>query len=274
MKSVFQYFKERFPIQLVVVLSASYSLMLLGVIGHLTNNKVRPSILILVTLSFAAFLLRLRVTDEFKDLDHDKKNYPNRPLQRGLISPKKLITLGICAFIIELGTIYAISPLAIMYYIPVLIYSVLTAKEFFVSPWLNRHFNAYLLTHQFIFVIFSAWGYWTFGVLVTIQALFGLIAFILTMFIFEIIRKLEYRHDRKGKIVKDSYPAVWGAPGTIALLILMTTCVGLLLTVITGNTWHILIALMAVLFTYSGRFKLIQTVIGISLTIQGILLLV
>lgn len=273
MNSIFLYFSERFPAQLVLLLSFSYSLMLLGVSSHLTGTAISLANVGLVALSFAAFLLRLRVTDEFKDIDHDSKNYPNRPFQRGAISSQQLISIGVISLIVELGSLYIIGPKAVIFYLPVLAYSLLTAKEFFISSWLNKHFTTYFISHQLIFVVFTAWGFMTFGVQLSPKALFGALAFVMTMSIFEIIRKLEYRHDTRGKIVKDSYPAVWGAPFTTALLILMALSVGAFLSVVTGDIWHMLLALVAVLFTYSGSFELIRAALGISLAIQGVLLL-
>jgi len=248
--------------------------MIMGVCSHLTGTATSFVIIGLVALSFAAFLLRLRVTDEFKDIDHDSKNYPNRPFQRGAISSRQLIGIGVISLIIELGSLYIINPKAVIFYIPVLVYSALTAKEFFISSWLNKHFTIYFITHQMIFVVFAMWGFITFGVQLNLRALLGGLAFVMTMSVFEIIRKLEYRHNTHGKIVKDSYPAVWGAPFTTVLLITMVSFIGIFLSVITGNIWHLILALISVLFTYSGKFELIQAAFGISLAIQGLLLFI
>lgn len=273
-KSLLLYFQERFPIPLVFIFALSYSMILFGICFNLKGIPTDTTLIALAGISFVGFLLRLRIVDEFKDFKHDNNKYPNRPLQRNAISKKTLTWLGISAFLIEILSIYLINPKAIYYYLPVIFYSLLTAKEFFVSSWLTKHFNIYFLSHQIIFITFTFWAYSLVSIHIGLHALYGLIAFVLSMSVFEILRKLEYRYDKKGKIINDTYPSVWGNSATNAILITMMLTIGLMLTLITENNLHLLIALISVLFTYSGNFAIIRIVLATSLVIQGITLLI
>lgn len=272
MRSVLLYFSERFPLPLVVVLSLSYSLLIIGISAQLSGVSIALSLLVLVALSFTGFLLRLRITDEFKDAKHDAKQYPNRPFQRGVISAQKLRLIGYGAVVLELGALVLISPFALVAYTPVLVYSLLTAKEFFVPSWLNRHFTLYFVSHQLIFITFFAWALLVFSIPINLASLFAGIAFILAMSLFEIIRKLEYRRNKKGTIVQDSYPAVWGEATTIALIITLSIAVGVLLTLVADNLVHLFIALGSVLFTATPHFTRIRIAIALSLLAQGMVL--
>jgi hypothetical protein len=272
MRSILLYFSERFPLPLVILLAFSYSVLIIGISARLSDVSITLSLLVLVALSFIGFLLRLRVTDEFKDAKHDAKQYPNRPFQRGVISAQKLRLIGCGAVVLELGALALISPFALVAYTPVLIYSLLTAKEFFVQSWLNRHFTLYFVSHQLIFVTFFAWALLVFSIPINLTVVLAGLAFILAMSLFEIIRKLEYRRNKKGTIVQDSYPAVWGEATTIALIITLSIAVGVLLALVADNLVHLLIALGSVLFTAAPHFTRIRIAIALSLLAQGMVL--
>lgn len=234
MKALLAYFRERFPIPVVLLLSTGMAMMLVGANSKFTWGWALPGNTALVALIFFMFLLRTRVTDEFKDSAHDDENYPNRPVQRGLISRKQIAWIGAVAFAIELTLVLVLwgghsgfwGPLS---YLPVLVYSWLTANEFFVGDWLNRHFNIYLVLHQLIFVFFAAWG-----VVVTlgdfkIRDIAGSLGFVLMMMLVEIARKYEIRLNPAGEVVKDTYLAVWGrTPSLIVVFVLSTVATALL----------------------------------------------
>lgn len=272
MRPVFLYIAERFPLPLVALLALAYGLLIIGTTALISPAEPSVGLLLLVALSFIGVLLRTRVTDEFKDATFDKKHYPRRPFQRGAISARQLIVLGGVALTIELGALLLISPLALVAYLPVLAYSFLTAKEFFVPRFLQRHFTLYFVSHQLIFFVFFLWSVVTFGGELSWRTLFGALSFVLLMTSFEILRKLEYRRDTKGRVVKDSYPAVWGVPLTMSLLSVMLLTSGLILTVLTGTLAHLFVALIAVLICSSQNFKIIQLIVAVSVIVQGVLL--
>lgn len=269
MQSVNVYLKERFPIPLVVLLALSYTILVGATLNPVLESPLTPLTLSLLGLSFIGFLLRLRITDEFKDAAHDTLEYPNRPLQRGAIDKRALVRIGAFACVIELMPLFFISPLVGLLYGIVLMYSVLTAKEFFASRWLSQHFTVYFVSHQLIFLCFYVWLALSFNASLTLSSLIGLLVFVVAMSLFEIIRKLEYRKNSKGKVVHDSYPAVWGEPATLSIVIVGLLAVGIGLSVLHDSIAQLLIALVAVLGLSIRRFTIQRLIVAIALLSLG-----
>jgi hypothetical protein len=198
-------------------------------------DSVTFSLTGLVALAFTSFLLRQRVMDEFKDRGHDDLNYPNRPVQRGAISIKNLVGLGIAAFALEISSVISLAAISsshwqsIYYYLAVIAFSLLTAREFFIPNWLNRHFTTYYISHQLIFVFFIIWGFSIFGTKNELRISAGASSFILIMASLEIMRKYEIRTNSAGEVVKDTYLAVWGKTPTNLVLALGVAISGVLL---------------------------------------------
>jgi 4-hydroxybenzoate polyprenyltransferase len=169
---------------------------------------------VFIAISFLFFMLRMRVTDEFKDASHDSSNYPNRPVQRGIITKRQLAVIGVISLGIELSAAFAVGVLqnnsySELFYILILGYSVLTGFEFFIADYLEKHFNLYFLLHQAIFILYPIWVFNIFGTLVSSQLLLAASVFVLFMASMEIMRKYELRYDPAGALVMDTYLAVW-----------------------------------------------------------------
>ena len=231
----------------------------------------------LVAIGFLAFLLRVRVTDEFKDSGHDAENYPARPVPRGLITRKKLAFLGIAAFVLELGCVLGASLLhadasRAGAYSLVVGYSILTAFEFGVPKWLNRHFNVYFISHQAIFIFFGIWGLSLLGSSMSKPSIAGIGAFVLVMASVEVIRKFEIRTNAAGVEVNDTYLAVWGRTGSIAVLATLTVVNGILLWIWSSNLWFVLAgATTAVVLSLLRRSnRAVQATIVLSFLIHGL----
>jgi len=236
MKEIAIYIKERFPLPLVLFLALGYGFFIIGI--SLTHGAFETTALLiaLVTLSFTGFLLRQRITDEFKDNEHDATNYPHRPVQRGLVTKKQLIALGLVALGVELFSIFLIGGApALAWYIPFFIYSLLMAKEFFMPAWLNRHFTLYFVLHQCIFIFCLIWSFGFLGTPLTMQTVLLATAFILALASIEIIRKFKIRHNSKGVVVADTYPAVWGTRGSMYVLVSLILAMGVLLSIGTSS---------------------------------------
>lgn len=237
--NLYLYSKERFPIIPVLLFSFGYAAYALGVSSN-NNWSFSPQLairlLFVFTCIFTFFLLRQRVTDEFKDSFHDLKNFPDRPVPRGLISKEQLILLGIMAILLEWFCVYLLGKNSLIVYLPVFLYSLLMAKEFFMPEWLNRHFNLYLLSHEVIFILFGI-----FFIMVTNEDLkmtnlfFSLGVLLTAPFSVEIIRKFSPRYDKKGKAVHDTYTTMWGRVGAIIILLLLMLLTGLFLTIIKNS---------------------------------------
>lgn len=275
--NIFVYFQERFPIAGVAFISISFALF--AMILHQGHSE-KPWLLqiVLLSIAFAAFLLRQRVTDEFKDKHHDKKHFPSRPFQRKLISAKGLVVLGIFAFLIELTAVFFIGGvLSLAWYLPVLAYSLLMAKEFFVGTWLNRHFTTYFLLHEIIFIWFAIWLFKIMAAPFGPDTFAWAAAFACAMMSLEVARKFELRRNSKGKVVKDTYSAVWGRDNTLQALQLLVMTTGIALAYAESSIIFAVISATAslVLSLFTMRDTFVKVVVALHLSLlllAGVLL--
>lgn len=257
MQSVFTYFRERFPLPAVLVLAFGTAVFMVAGYSPEQPNSVTYVLTGLIALAFTAFLLRQRVMDEFKDRNHDSANYPNRPVQRGAISIKNLVWLGISAFLIEIGSVLEIAYisehwLSVFWYLSVIAFSLLTAFEFFIPKWLNQHFTLYFFSHQLIFFFFSAWAFSVFLPSNFSRAICGSLSFVLIMASLEIMRKYEIRRNSAGEVVADTYLAVWGKRATNIALAIGLFLSGLFASSFEG-VWLLIIGILAGLIIIGVR---------------------
>ena len=215
MKRVVQYLAERFPLPVTSVHAFATAAMLVGVSAAAQPIGTQLSSTALIALAFFFFMLRMRVTDEFKDRRHDDRNYPGRPVQRGLISRSTLIWIGITALTTELVFAFLAGattgrPASIVWHLSILGFSVLTHFEFFAKRFLEAHFNLYFGIHQLIFFLYPVWGFSIWATELNAQTLVGALSFVGYMSAMEIVRKYEIRLDPSGNVVRDTYLTVWG----------------------------------------------------------------
>lgn len=210
MSNIRIYLSERFPLAITSVHSLATAAILVGI----SSGALSWQVLVLIALGFFSFMLRMRVTDEFKDSSHDDSNYPDRPVQRGIISRNQLIAIGVISLAIEIFSalaagFFANNMAASWWYALIIGYSVLTRFEFFVPEFLDQHFNLYFLSHQAIFLIYPIWVFSMFRTEITGYSLGLGVAFVFLMASMEIMRKYEIRRNPAGEIVLDTYLAVW-----------------------------------------------------------------
>lgn len=255
-----------------MLISLSFALFALGAAsGPLGEHSVIQ--IILLILLFSAFLLRQRVTDEFKDHDHDTQNYPDRPFQKGVIGSKALISLGLVAIATEAAGAYFLSGSEkIIWYLPVVVYSALMAREFFIGSWLERHFTTYFILHEMIFIPLGVWLAIVLSDGFGIAEVVWVLAFTCVMSTIEIARKFEIRHDTNRTVVKDTYPAVWGEARTRNVLEILMLIVGIALAYV--NSALILATISAIFVAVLGFVKTTSTNVRIIVAAHLIVLAV
>lgn len=256
MLPILLYIRERFPVIPALLFAFGYSAISIGIVskGNPWVRNLNFTLVTLVLLSsvFFFFLLRQRVVDEFRDAKHDLKNYPDRPVPRGLISKKELLLLGAFALFIEWTSVYILGTNSITPYVFIFIYSVLMAKEFFLSDWLNKHFTLYFLIHEVIFLLFAVFfvtainpSFLSFNP----STLFALIILVSAPVSIEIMRKFRPRHDKKRKVVADTYSTVWGRNNALFILMALSLSMGLGLALL-KNSFYPLIFNVPILITW------------------------
>ncbi len=146
------YQKERFPFLAHGVLissftfsAISYSRICRGASGFIPWGDFIIGIFATVTLFFL-----VRVFDEFKDQEDDKKYRPYLPVPRGLISLQELKVVGWVVGLAQVAVI-GIFQLNMLYlYVIVLAYLALMGVEFFVPTWLKQRQLIYVASHMVI----------------------------------------------------------------------------------------------------------------------------
>jgi UbiA prenyltransferase family len=157
-----RYLAERFGIQLVVIQLLMYCTAVLygkAVTGpgalHVRFWDVAAAV------GLVMFFLLARVFDEHKDYDFDAAYLPGRPLPRGAVSWAEVNTLGALAAGAQIAICVAldggVGPVCAWWAIA-MAYLVLTRFEFFVRPWLRRHFVTNTVTHLPVYALASVWA--------------------------------------------------------------------------------------------------------------------
>ena len=107
-----------------------------------------------------SYFLLLRVYDEHKDYELDMLNYPNRVLQSGLITLGHLKVAGVVAVVAQLGTTLwlgdGFGP-ALWWWMAVMVWSALMAREFFIGEWLEQRLVLYAFSHMLSMPLALLW---------------------------------------------------------------------------------------------------------------------
>jgi 4-hydroxybenzoate polyprenyltransferase len=177
----------------------------------------------------------LRVFDEHKDFADDSRHYPDRVLQRGIITLRDLRILGFIAIATELLLSSLRGLPALLALAATLGFSLLMLKEFFVRSWLKKHFLIYATSHMLIMplmalTIFSfATGLYPWkapGWFV----LYAFVGFFVT-FNWEVSRKIRAPEQEIDGV--DSYTKIFGTYGA-AYLVLGIRVVDTLMVAVVG----------------------------------------
>jgi len=100
----------------------------------------------------ALFLFLLRIFDEHKDYESDKIHYPQRIIQRGIVSLKELKILGIISFVLisfSSALLWKGMGSGVGYLI-LAGWTFLMTKEFFAKEWLKKRLFLYSISHLVI----------------------------------------------------------------------------------------------------------------------------
>ncbi len=220
------YFQERFPPHLVTMLAVSFGAACVALFGPWDATDIGLyAHLALFAVLYVALLLRYRVVDEWKDFRHDSRHYPDRPVQRGAITPRVLAVLGVTAVVVEFSLAWLLGGAhALPLYAIVTALTVGTAVDFGAREFFERHFSIAFVIHQLVYPAMFAWAAVALGASLTDASTWWGIAAASSLFISaEVVRKFQPRTSAQGGTVADTYGAVWGRRlalmGLIALVV-------------------------------------------------------
>ncbi len=220
------YFSERFPLAVYTVLIASFyssNQFLAHALTH-PGEPMRYDISSLMGCSVLLCLFfHLRVFDDHKDYVDDCRYFPDRVLQRGVVTLNDLKLLGAVAISAELLLAALWSSASLVSTLLALGFSLLMFKEFFVRDWLKRHFIVYASTHMMIMPLFAIviFSFATRQYPWQAPGWFWLYSFVgfFVAFNWEISRKIRAPEEEIDGV--DSYTKIFGTYGAAYLVLLV-----------------------------------------------------
>lgn len=186
------YLMERSPPAALFIITAGISLAPMAI-----HKVFDPSMIILGTILGYLLLVQMRLGDEIKDLDKDRKIHPKRPLPRGLLSVSevKRAMNGIILCLTAIGATFCYfeAPLAGLGLVISTVFAWLMYKEFFFGASLAREPMIYALTHQLIVFVVYGWvgAYYGAEFVQSVPFQSWLLGNFGASFVFEICRKLD-----------------------------------------------------------------------------------
>lgn len=139
LKNFNAYQKERFPILILSISFVPAILSSSAVVGVSATLTFVGSALV----ASIAYLLHVRIIDEYRDFTHDVEHHDNRPLPAGRISLRELQYIDWIAVLVFLSIAGISSSNALLFALVLLAYSYLAWKEFFASGALRKRFFLY-----------------------------------------------------------------------------------------------------------------------------------
>jgi UbiA prenyltransferase family protein len=158
LKNFLAYLNERFPPIANVLLILTYyssnqflafALTRPGPVMHYDHWSF------LGMLMLVSFFFHIRVFDEHKDYEEDCRYFPERVLQRGLVTLRHLKIAGAIAITMEIVIAALRGPQALTAWAIAFGFSLLMLREFFARDVLKRHFLVYATSHMLIMPLLS-----------------------------------------------------------------------------------------------------------------------
>lgn len=141
---LFKYLLKRF--QIIPLLALVITDMM--VIDRLTSNREIPFWRFFFSFVFVlAYLFHNRVADDKRDFEFDMEYYPDRDLQKGIISISFLERASFLMIGLMIIISVSMGQLSIMFFLPLLFYTILAKKDFFLP---DNFKIKYLFTYNII----------------------------------------------------------------------------------------------------------------------------
>jgi 4-hydroxybenzoate polyprenyltransferase len=208
------YQAERFPLAAYVPLitvftfsAAAYSRLARGAPGFVPTGRF-----VVGALTALVFFFMLRVLDEHKDADVDRRYRPELPVPRGLVSLGELRAVGGGALALVVLLNALVAPVLLWAILAVAAWAALMTREFFVPRWLRAHMAAYLVTHMAIMPMIDGYTTGLDWLAEGADAPAGLGLFLLVTFlngiVIEVGRKIRAPGGEREGV--DTYTSAWG----------------------------------------------------------------
>lgn len=238
------YQRERFPVVAHGALILAFSASAVALSALLRGAWPSPRAVVVAFTSAFLFFFQLRVSDEFKDADDDRRYRPYRPVPRGLVTLNELARLAGAAAVLQMLLALWLDVRLLAVLAGVWIYMALMAREFFAAEWLKARPFTYLWSHMLVVPLIDLYATACDWLPAAAAPPAGLGWFLAASFfngiVVEIGRKLRAPTDEEPGV--ETYSAVWGRPTAVASLV-----VALVLAAVSaalagravGVQWHV-----------------------------------
>lgn len=182
--------------------------------------RLEPGRFVAVWIIGLLYFFRLRCFDEIKDYEVDRRDNPDRPLARGLVTHRQLGGAIGAALVLELSlAAWLFGTTGLLIHGAAQAYSLLMFREFFIGGWLRPRLTIYAVTHTFSAALLGA----SLGMVHAQIApreltgrFCGALFFNWCLFnLFEFARKTWAPDEERPKV--DSYSRRFGVPGAVLL---------------------------------------------------------
>ncbi|MBT6156641.1 MAG: UbiA family prenyltransferase [Planctomycetaceae bacterium] len=212
-------------------------------------------------LTILCFFLHLRIFDDHKDYAADCRHFPQRVLQRGVVTLGELKVLGGIAIVLEFAFAAICGPAALIAVLAAFCFSLLMLKEFFVADWLKRRFLVYASVHMLIMPLLAmiVYSFATGEFLWDAPQWFWLYSFVgfFVAFNWEVSRKIRAPEEEIDGV--DSYTRLFGTYGAAYLVLVirvidtgLVTLVGLHLGL---SAWFYVLLVLLFMVCMVGFFQ-------------------
>ena len=208
-----RYLEERFPLTTYCIYTFSLFLISASIGKHLSDLKDINLFNDLFGFSIVLlFFLQLRIMDEFKDIESDLIEHPERKLSKGEITLQELKPLLYVVIALQLGINIYLGFVQFIIWAGMMLWSFCMLKEFFLLSFLKKRPILYLISHQLVIPMLCLYsirlqGFIVINRLNLILILFFLSACISLTLNIELIKKLK------------TDPALNGLPLSLLLVI-------------------------------------------------------
>ena len=215
---LWQYQRERFPLAehgpfLIAFTAAAYGT------ASMTSASIRLAAwpILSAVLSVVAGFLLIRLADERKDAETDRRHRPERPVPRGLVRLSELAWLAAGIALLQAALAWTSGPAAILSLVAFWAWFALTTIEFGIPAWLSQRPLLYMLSHlpNVVFLFLLAWTHAVpdFALPPTPMMTYALAAAFGAGIVFEISRKLRAPSEEQPGV--ETYTAAWGRTRTV-----------------------------------------------------------
>jgi hypothetical protein len=151
LNALWSYQKERFPLAKTAPLLAVFSAASICVSAELADRPMPgPGAFLAGFVIAMALFFQMRVCDECKDLADDRLYRPDRPIPRGLVSLRLIVSLGLATVPVAALAAWLWHPPVLWLLALVWAWLIAMSFEFGVPDWLKARPVLYLVSHMAI----------------------------------------------------------------------------------------------------------------------------